>query len=128
MALSEYTGWPPGVWRLSARHVCTTSCLSQTVTSPRWRRLSLYSGQFVTLYLFASNLCRRDELNLWALCISKATKKHAISEFRVSMQQAANFILITLFNGLSVTGITNVKIAKGGIFKHLHQWWQRPNA
>jgi hypothetical protein len=35
MTISEYVGWPPGVCRLSASHLSSTSGLNQIVTSPR---------------------------------------------------------------------------------------------
>ena len=52
----------PGVVRRGARHCFSVSSVTQMVRSPRRRRISVYSAQFVTRYRFFGNLWRRAAL------------------------------------------------------------------
>jgi hypothetical protein len=47
---AEWCGWPPGVFRGSARHAAIVSSVNHTAKLPRFLNEASYSDQFVTRY------------------------------------------------------------------------------
>ena len=73
IARSEYRLWPPRVYSCGADQSSTEPMSHHTARAPRRRKLSLYSGQFVTRYLARSNLARCGSLNLYGVTTYPST-------------------------------------------------------